>query len=66
MVKILQKVLRVPLIGLIKFFGLVQGVAQKVLLSLRNTLKAVSPKGNVYRAVKGTEAVEIVENNRDD
>ena len=29
-------------------------------------LKAVSPKGNIYKAVKGTEAVEIVENNRDD
>ena len=29
-------------------------------------LKAVSPKGNVYKAVKGTETVEIIENNRDD
>ena len=29
-------------------------------------LKAVSPKGNVYKAVKGTEAVEIIENNRDE
>ena len=27
-------------------------------------LKAVSPKGNVYKAIKGTEFVNIVENNR--
>ena len=66
MQKTLQKVLPVPLTGLIKFFGLVQGGVQKVLLSLRNMLKAVSPKGNVYKAVKGTEAVEIIENNRDE
>jgi hypothetical protein len=65
MVKILQKVLRVPLIGLIKFFGLVQGVAQKIHQSLNDMLKAVSPKGNIYKAIKDTEFVEIVENNRD-
>jgi len=65
MLKILQKVLQVPLIGLIKFFGLVQGGVKKVLLNLRNMLKAVSPKGNVYKAIKGTESVEILENNRD-
>ena len=28
-------------------------------------LKAVSPKGNVYKAIKGTEFENIVENNRD-
>ena len=28
-------------------------------------LKAVSPKGNVYKAIKGTEFVEVIENNRD-
>ncbi len=28
-------------------------------------LKAVSPKGNIYKAIKDTEFVEIVENNRD-
>ena len=27
-------------------------------------LKAVSPKGNVYKAIKGTEFVNIIENNR--
>ena len=27
-------------------------------------LKAVSPKGNIYKAIKDTEFVEIVENNR--
>ena len=65
MLRILQKALRVPLIGLIKFFGLVQGVAQKSHQSLRNMLKAVSPKGNIYKAIKDTEFVEIIENNRD-
>ena len=27
-------------------------------------LRAVGPKGNVYKAIKGTEFVEIVEQNR--
>ncbi len=27
-------------------------------------LRAVSPKGNIYKAIKGTESVEIVEDNR--
>jgi hypothetical protein len=64
MVKILQKVLRVPLIGLIKFFGLVLVGVRKIHQSLNDMLKAVSPKGNVYKAIKGTEFVNIVEDNR--
>ena len=64
MVKILQKVLQVLLIGLIKFFGLVLAGVRKVHQSLKNMLNEVQPKGNIYRAIKGTEFVEIIENNR--
>ena len=62
--RILQKVLRVPLIGLINVFGLVEVGVRKILLSLNDMLRAVGPKGNVYKAIKGTEFVEIVEDNR--
>jgi hypothetical protein len=65
MLRTLQKVLRVPLIGLINVFGLVEGGVRKILRSLNDMLKAVSPKGNVYKAIKGTEFVEVIENNRD-
>tara|TARA_E500000318_G_scaffold28882_2_gene28914 strand:+ start:142 stop:507 length:366 start_codon:yes stop_codon:yes gene_type:complete len=64
MLRTLQKVLRVPLIGLINVFGLVEVGVRKILLSLNDMLRAVGPKGNVYKAIKGTESVEIVEDNR--
>jgi len=64
MEKTLQKAQQVLRTGLIKFFGQVLVVLRKAHHQVRSMSKKVQPKGNVYKAIKNTEAVELIEQNR--
>jgi hypothetical protein len=66
MEKISQKVQQVLHTGQTKFYGQVKAVRRKALLKANEWLREPEVKlsGRVYKAVKDTETVELVENNK--